>query len=94
LIDIVEQLKSKRVGFRSFNDGGIDTTTASSEMIFNIFPIRWRTPSGYGHGDKDLVCTGRRSNVSKRSEAVNVSKKEGFLRRQNRATGRRKVKVF
>ena len=37
LIDIVEQLKSREVGFRSLNDGGIDTTTASGEMIFNIF---------------------------------------------------------
>ena len=25
------------MGFRSINDGGIDTTTASGEMIFNIF---------------------------------------------------------
>ena len=37
LIDIVEQLKGRGVGFRSLNDGGIDTTTASGEMIFNIF---------------------------------------------------------
>ena len=37
LIHIVEQLKSRGVGFRSLNDGGIDTTTASGEMIFNIF---------------------------------------------------------
>ena len=25
------------MGFRSINDGGIDTTTASGEMVFNIF---------------------------------------------------------
>ncbi len=37
LIDIVEQLQKRGVGFRSINDGGIDTTTASGEMIFNIF---------------------------------------------------------
>ena len=37
LIDIVEQLQKSGVGFRSINDGGIDTTTASGEMIFNIF---------------------------------------------------------
>ena len=37
LIDIVEQLQKGGVGFRSINDGGIDTTTASGEMIFNIF---------------------------------------------------------
>jgi len=43
------------VGFRSINDGGIDTTTASGEMIFNIFgtlaqferrPIQERTQAG------------------------------------------------
>jgi DNA invertase Pin-like site-specific DNA recombinase len=37
LIEIVEELKGRGVGFRSINDGGIDTTTASGEMIFNIF---------------------------------------------------------
>jgi DNA invertase Pin-like site-specific DNA recombinase len=37
MIDIVEQLQKRGVGFRSINDGGIDTTTASGEMIFNIF---------------------------------------------------------
>ena len=37
LIDIVEQLQKRGVGFRSINDGGIDTTTASGELIFNIF---------------------------------------------------------
>jgi DNA invertase Pin-like site-specific DNA recombinase len=37
LIEIVEELKDRGVGFRSINDGGIDTTTASGEMVFNIF---------------------------------------------------------
>lgn len=37
LIEIVEELKGRGVGFRSINDDGIDTTTASGEMIFNIF---------------------------------------------------------
>ena len=37
LIDVVEQLQKRGVGFRSINDGGIDTTTASGELIFNIF---------------------------------------------------------
>ncbi|TLU85755.1 MAG: recombinase family protein [Chlorobium sp.] len=36
LIEIVEELKGKGVGFRSINHCGIDTTTASSEMIFSI----------------------------------------------------------
>ena len=37
LINIFEQLQKRGVGFSSINDGGIDTTTASGEMIFNIF---------------------------------------------------------
>lgn len=37
LIEIVEELKGRGVGFRSISDGGIDTTTASGEMVFNIF---------------------------------------------------------
>jgi len=30
-------LQKRGVGFRSINDGGIDPSTASGEMIFNIF---------------------------------------------------------
>ena len=37
LIEIVEQLKQRGLGFRSISDGGINTTTASGEMVFNIF---------------------------------------------------------
>lgn len=37
LIDLVEQLRERKVGFKSLNDGAIDTTTASGELIFHIF---------------------------------------------------------
>lgn len=37
LVTLVEILKEKKVGFRSLCDGAIDTTTASGELIFNIF---------------------------------------------------------
>jgi DNA invertase Pin-like site-specific DNA recombinase len=37
LIDLVEQLKERGVGFKSLCDGAIDTTTASGELIFNVF---------------------------------------------------------
>ena len=37
LIQLVEDLKQKEVAFRSICDGYIDTTTASGELIFNIF---------------------------------------------------------
>ena len=35
LVSIVEDLKIRKVGFRSISDGAIDTTTASGELIFN-----------------------------------------------------------
>lgn len=37
LINIVETLNQRGVGFKSLCDGAIDTTTASGELIFNIF---------------------------------------------------------
>ena len=37
LITLVEDLRGRGVGFRSLNEGAIDTTCASGELIFNIF---------------------------------------------------------
>lgn len=37
LVEIVEGLRERGVGFRSVSDGAIDTTTASGELIFGIF---------------------------------------------------------
>ena len=37
LIETVETLQEKNIGFKSIRDGHIDTTTASGELIFNIF---------------------------------------------------------
>ena len=37
LIDVVEDLGKRGVGFRSLRDGAIDTTTASGKLIFHIF---------------------------------------------------------
>ena len=37
LIQLIEDLYQKSIGFRSLCDGSIDTTTASGELIFNIF---------------------------------------------------------
>jgi len=37
LIDLIEQLRQRKVGFKSLCDGAIDTTTASGELIFHIF---------------------------------------------------------
>ncbi len=37
LIDVVEDLGKRKVGFKSICDGAIDTTTASGKLIFHIF---------------------------------------------------------
>ena len=37
LITLVEELRNKGIGFRSLSEGAIDTTSASGELIFNIF---------------------------------------------------------
>jgi DNA invertase Pin-like site-specific DNA recombinase len=37
LVSLIETLKEKGVGFKSICDGAIDTTTASGELVFNIF---------------------------------------------------------
>src|SRR5207244_4410870 len=37
LIDLVEGMRQRGVGFKSICDGAIDTTTASGELIFHIF---------------------------------------------------------
>ena len=37
LIILVEDLRNRGIGFRSLNQGAIDTTCASGELIFNIF---------------------------------------------------------
>lgn len=37
LIDVVEDLRERGVGFKSLCDGAIDTTTASGELVFHIF---------------------------------------------------------
>jgi DNA invertase Pin-like site-specific DNA recombinase len=37
LVEIVEKLRDNKIGFKSICDGHIDTTTASGELIFNVF---------------------------------------------------------
>ncbi len=55
LVSVVTELKDKGIGFRSLRDGAIDATSASGELIFNIFAalaqfeaelIRERTRAG------------------------------------------------
>jgi len=37
LVTLIESLLEKNIGFKSIQDGAIDTTTASGELMFNIF---------------------------------------------------------
>ena len=37
LVTLVEALQERGIGFRSMCDGAIDTTTASGELVFNVF---------------------------------------------------------
>ena len=37
LVGLVEELLGKGIGFRSLQDGAVDTTTASGELMFHIF---------------------------------------------------------
>ena len=37
LVELVEELRNRDIGFRSVSDGFIDTTSASGELIFHIF---------------------------------------------------------
>lgn len=37
LVSVVEELTKSKIGFRSIQDGAIDTTTASGELMFNVF---------------------------------------------------------
>jgi len=37
LISLITDFKERKIGFKSLCDGAIDTTTASGELIFNIF---------------------------------------------------------
>jgi DNA invertase Pin-like site-specific DNA recombinase len=55
LVNLVAGLKVRGIGFKSLRDGAIDTTTASGELVFNIFAalaqferelIRERTMAG------------------------------------------------
>ena len=37
LVNMIEELKERGIGFRSIADGMIETTSASGELVFNIF---------------------------------------------------------
>lgn len=36
-VTMIDDLRERNIGFKSISDGAIDTTSASGELIFNIF---------------------------------------------------------
>jgi len=48
LVNMIEDLKQRQVGFRSISDGMIDTTSASGELVLNMF-------SALAHFERRLI---------------------------------------
>ncbi|MCX6179193.1 MAG: recombinase family protein [Chlorobiales bacterium] len=80
---MAEQPKSRGVGFCSLNDSGIDITTASGEMIFNIFTTlaQFERRLIQERAIADLLsvkvsgCNGGRSKISADDARVLIAKK-------------------
>ena len=78
-----EPSQKRGVGFRSINDGSIDTTTTSGEMIFNIFDtlaqferrlIQDHTQAGLTTG-RARGRKGGRAKISNNNPKVQMEKK-------------------
>ena len=83
LVTVVTELRDKKIGFKSLRDGVIDTTTASGELIFNIFAalaqfdrelIRERTRAGL-KAARARGRSGGRKPVSREDPRVIAAKK-------------------
>lgn len=83
LVTVVTEFRDKKIGFKSLRDGVIDTTTASGELIFNIFAalaqfdrelIRERTRAGL-KAARARGRNGGRKPVSKNDPRVIAAKK-------------------
>ena len=83
LVNVVSDLKERGIGFKSLRDGAIDTTTASGELIFNIFAalaqferelIRERTRAGLAAA-RTRGRTGGRPPISMNDPKVRMAKK-------------------
>ena len=106
LITVVEDLRGRGVGFRSLNEGAIDTTCASGELIFNIFSalaqferrlIQERTKAGLDRARARGVRLGRRPASVRPAEVLNLKQQGHSLGqiarslRCSRATVRRRL---
>ncbi len=83
LVSVVMALKERGIGFKSLRDGAIDTTTASGELVFNIFAalaqferelIRERTRAGLSAA-RARGRTGGRRRISPLDPKVRMAKK-------------------
>src|SRR5271157_2107667 len=83
LVSIITELKARGIGFRSLRDGAIDTTTASGELVFNIFAalaqfeaglIRERTRAGLAAA-RAWGRNGGRTPVSPQSPKVKTAQR-------------------
>ena len=83
LVSVITDLKARGIGFRSLRDGAIDTTTASGELVFNIFAalaqfeaelIRERTRAGLSVARARGRMGGRKP-ISKGDHKVKMAKK-------------------
>jgi len=83
LLSIVTQLKEEGIAFKSLKDGVIDTSTASGELIFNIFSalaqferdlIRERTKAGL-EAARARGKVGGRKPISPNDPKVKMAKK-------------------
>lgn len=83
LVTLVEDLGKKGIGFKSLCDDAINTTTASGELIFNIFSslaqferrlIQERTRTGL-EAARARGRTGGRKKISPKNPKVLMAKK-------------------
>ncbi len=68
MIEVIEQLKSRKIGFKSLTEGLMDTTTSDGELIFGLFALlaqhersrlRERTKAGLAAARARGRCGGR-----------------------------------
>jgi DNA invertase Pin-like site-specific DNA recombinase len=83
LVSLIEEFKTREIGFKSLCDGVFDTTTASGELIFNIFSslaqferklIQERTQAGLSAA-RARGKTGGRKNILVTDPKVLTAKK-------------------
>ena len=83
LVTLIEEFGKKGIGFRSLCDGAIDTTTASGELIFNIFSslaqferklIQERTKAGLEAARARGIKGGRKKISSKNPKVLTAKR--------------------